>query len=305
MFIKKDLSLIIISIILLFLCFIILFNLFDKKREPFQDTHKKIAFCFLIYDSINHEELWKKFFDGADRNKYTIYIHYKENLPLKHFEDRKLANCIPTAWGDKSLIKASNLLFKTAFEDDPANYKFVLVSNSCIPLKSFDYVYDFLTKDNIGYVNEFTDINDKFKETALYAKSPDTFAKSSQWVILNRDIVEKTAFVEEEIIDNELSNIFAPDEIYYLSYIKYHRMENQVVKTPNLSSGATTFTYWKNMSYIFPKPNAEPHAYDTIDESELKYLLVEPCLFGRKFNKNCSVVIEGKNIQLYEYITYQ
>ncbi len=116
MFIKKKLyTTIIISIVLLILLFIILFNLFYKKREPFNDKPKKIAFCFLIYDSINHEELWNNFFANADRNKYTIYIHYKENLPLKHFEDNKIKNSIPTAWGDKSLVKASNLLFRTAF----------------------------------------------------------------------------------------------------------------------------------------------------------------------------------------------
>ena len=47
---------------------------------------KKIAFCFLIYDIINHEELWNIFFKNVDANKYTIYIHYKFNKPLKYFE---------------------------------------------------------------------------------------------------------------------------------------------------------------------------------------------------------------------------
>ena len=40
---------------------------------------KKIAFCFLIYDIINHEELWNIFFQNVDTNKYNIYIHYKFN----------------------------------------------------------------------------------------------------------------------------------------------------------------------------------------------------------------------------------
>jgi hypothetical protein len=42
---------------------------------------KKLAFCFLIYDVINHEELWKLFFDRVDPSKYSIYIHYKTNTP--------------------------------------------------------------------------------------------------------------------------------------------------------------------------------------------------------------------------------
>ena len=50
---------------------------------------KKVAFCFLIYDVINHEELWNIFFKNVDTNKYTIYIHYKFNKPLKYFEKYK------------------------------------------------------------------------------------------------------------------------------------------------------------------------------------------------------------------------
>ena len=57
---------------------------------------KKIAFCFLIYDIINHEELWNIFFKDIDTNLYNIYIHYKNNKQLKYFEKYKLDNCIET-----------------------------------------------------------------------------------------------------------------------------------------------------------------------------------------------------------------
>jgi len=38
---------------------------------------KKIALCFLIYDKINNEELWWDFIKNIDKNKYNIYIHFK------------------------------------------------------------------------------------------------------------------------------------------------------------------------------------------------------------------------------------
>jgi hypothetical protein len=47
---------------------------------------KKIAFLFLIYDIINLEELWNKFFLNVDKNKYTIYIHYKRKM-CKYYEN--------------------------------------------------------------------------------------------------------------------------------------------------------------------------------------------------------------------------
>jgi hypothetical protein len=308
-------SLLIISSVILFLCFIIVCNLpnyyLRNKYESLvndnqenQRPDKKIAFCFMIYDCINNEELWKKFFDSADINKYNIYIHYKHNKKLKYFEDKKIKHCIPTAWGDKSLVKASNLLFKTAFEDDLQNYKFTLISNSCIPLKSFDFIYDKLTKDNMGYINE-AKIQDYYKQFYLYKKNPDLFAKCGQWVILNRKMVEKMAFVDEDFIDITFHGMNLIDEIYYHTYIKHHGLDDQVVKTPNLSSGATTFTIWSDMTdypYLDGKDKASPYSYETISREEIDYLLSQPCLFGRKFNVNCKVLTDHNEIDLHKYI---
>ena len=108
---------------------------------------KKIAFCFLIYDSINQEEIWNGFFKNIDPNKYNIYIHYKINKPLKYFEKYKLKNCIPTKYADISLVKAQNLLLQEAINDE-YNKHMIFLSNSCIPLKSFKFIY-FQTKVNI------------------------------------------------------------------------------------------------------------------------------------------------------------
>ena len=51
-----------IIIFLLFIC-IIIYLLHIKYTENFDTSKdKKIAFCFLIYDKINNEELWYDFF---------------------------------------------------------------------------------------------------------------------------------------------------------------------------------------------------------------------------------------------------
>ena len=110
---------------------------------------KKLGFCFLIYDKLTLEELWNVFFSGVDKNKYNIYIHYKHNVPLKYFEQYKLKECIETKYADVSLIHAHNLLFKKAYDD--GCYKIISLSQACIPFKSFDYIYEFLCKDNYGH----------------------------------------------------------------------------------------------------------------------------------------------------------
>ena len=113
---------------------------------------RKIAFCFLIYDQIIHEDLWDFFFKNIDPNKYSIYIHYKTNSPLKYFEKYKLTNCIETRYENHTIPLAYNILFRAAY-DDIDNYKFMNLSDSCIPMKSFDYIYNQLTNDSLGYFN--------------------------------------------------------------------------------------------------------------------------------------------------------
>ena len=111
---------------------------------------QKIAFCFLIYDEIVHEEIWNLFFKNIDHNKYNIYIHYKTNKPLKYFEKYKLlsSECIHTQYADVSMPLALNVVLRKAFNEDSDNYKFIFVSGTCIPFKSFNYIYDVLTKDD-------------------------------------------------------------------------------------------------------------------------------------------------------------
>ena len=69
---------------LIFVLILIVFTI-EKLRKK-----RKIAFCFLIYDKINNEELWHEFFKNADQNKYSIYVHYKVDKPFKYFEKYKL-----------------------------------------------------------------------------------------------------------------------------------------------------------------------------------------------------------------------
>ena len=146
---KYELIIVIILFILLFYLYYNSYNILsfdncysDNTISHFTNITKKIAFLFLIYDIINQEELWYNFLKNIDKNKYNIYIHYKENdTKLKYFEDYKLKNCINTKWGDKSLVIAQNILLKEALKD-PSNQSFIFLSNSCIPLKSFDYIYN-------------------------------------------------------------------------------------------------------------------------------------------------------------------
>ena len=101
-----------------------------------------MVFLFFYFPYF-YEKIGDNFFKNIDKNKYNIYIHYKENKPLKYFEEYKLKETIDTCWGCLSIVQAQNLLLKHALKDDK-NQHFIWLSDSCIPLKSFDFIYNFL-----------------------------------------------------------------------------------------------------------------------------------------------------------------
>ena len=251
---------------------------------------KKIGFCFLIYDEIVLEELWNIFFKNVNPEKYGIYIHFKINKQLKYFEKYKLLNCVKTKYADITLIYAHNLLFEAALNDNCD--KIISLSQSCIPFKSFDYIYKFLTKDDFCHFNVMPDIQCFPRCVYLlnfYEKS--VIKKSSNWFILNRKTCNVILDVKKEEIKRRFSNIASPEEHFYITTIFTNNLEREIKMTPNLSNDATTFTNWPDMNYkyIF-RPNIGdrmPKHYKSISEEELKYLINSKCLFGRKFTKEC------------------
>lgn len=245
----------------------------------------KIAFCFLIYDTIYHEELWNVFFKNIDTCKYAIYIHYKHNVTLQYFEKYKLTNCIETNYANVSLIHAHNILLKKAYDDGCD--KMINLSQSCIPLKSFDHVYDFLTKDNFGHFN-VTPKSQCFPRcnNLLQYYEKDIIQKSSEWFILNREICSVIINYDTNTINQEYSNIYSPEEHYYITLIFKNNLQNQIIMTDNSPINATTFTNWEGMDYMYPSMDGLKN-YNSILKEELIYILNSKSLFGRKFNKEC------------------
>lgn len=253
----------------------------------------KLAFCFLIYDIINHEELWNIFFNNIDISKYNIYIHYKYNKPLKYFEKYKLNNCIETKYENQTIPLAYNLLFRTAYIDDD-NYKFIILSGSCIPFKSFNFIYNMLTSNNYGYFNICPQSQCFPNCNSLLNKIEKKYiSKSHNWFILNRILIEKLCFDKDDILNEYYNTIYAPAEYYYYTYIKILNMENEIITTSNSANDATTFTNWEGMLYLYPS-NKGLKNYSFISEEELLYLMNSKCLFGRKFNSECNISLYNK-----------
>lgn len=256
---------------------------------------KKIAFCFLIYDKINHEYLWKLFFNNIDPNKYNIYIHYKYDKPLKYFEKYKLNNCVSTKWGDISLVIAQNMLLKEAIKDKN-NKHMVFISNSCVPLKPFNHIYNLLDH-NYSYF-KLMPINSSFPRCNKTLQYIDKkyIKKSSQWCILNRKhsniFINSTDYLHWFNYEDTI-----PDEHCYITKLYYEGLQNElIINTEQFNS--TTFTNWsheyngyndysKNLYKYNDSTTYRLKNYNSISKSELLYLLNSKSLFGRKFTIYC------------------
>jgi len=252
---------------------------------------KKLAFCFLIYDVITLEELWEIFFDNVDPEKYAIYIHYKVQTPLKFFEQYKLTNCIETYYGDVSLIHAQNLMFAKAYEDGCD--KMINVSQSCVPLKSFDYIYYFLTKDDLCQFNVYPNQDGCFPrcDSLLQFYKKEAIQKSAQWLVLNRTVCEVILNIKKDRITRRFKPIFAPEEHFYISTVFQKGLQSEIEM--NWVHGfPTTFAFWHGMQYQYMDPSlskrlTKPKEYNSISEEELNYLLQSDSLFARKFKREC------------------
>ncbi|KAF3439477.1 hypothetical protein FNV43_RR17755 [Rhamnella rubrinervis] len=103
----------------------------------------KIAFLFLTNSDLHFAPLWERFFKG-NSNLYNIYVHADPAVnvtrPKGVFKDRFIP-AKRTYRASPTLISATRRLLATAILDDPANTFFAVVSQYCIPLHSFRYVY--------------------------------------------------------------------------------------------------------------------------------------------------------------------
>ena len=285
-------SILVVCFFLLFpFLFYLLRNINNKKENYNSKLNKKIAFLFLIYDEINNEDIWLKFLEGVDKSKYNIYIHYKTYKKSENFDKYKLTNSIPTKWGDISLVKAQNLLLKEALKD-PLNEYFIFLSNSCIPFKNFDQVYNKLSaKNNFSYFNKGND-SQLFPRCNQLLKFTDAknIKKASQWSILSRKHADLLTRDEDIYLKWYSGNddIQVPDEHAYITYLFSKGLEGELILTNNLTEGATTFTLWGDMDYKYKDntKNNNPRYYEEISDEEIDFLFNSPCFFGRKFKKD-------------------
>ena len=141
---------------------------FTVQNELLQNQFKqdKIAFLFLTRNNLKRPEIWDKFLQGNE-SRYSIYCHPKEpeNVSNELLKKNIIPEHIDTCWSCINLVEANILLMENALKD-PQNKKFILVSESCIPIVSFKIFYDMIMqndKSRIG-IHKINTTPDRYKD---------------------------------------------------------------------------------------------------------------------------------------------
>jgi hypothetical protein len=232
---------------------------------------QRIAHLFLIRKNLNHERIWKKFFQGYEKY-YNIYVHAKEPEAMASdlLQGRHIAQRCETEYGHVSLVKAEILLLQEALENKENKF-FLLHSESCVPVRSFEYIYQQLFGTGRSWLFSF-----KGDMWRYYGIKPSVvpnrfFFKSSQFFCLTRNHAQ-AVLANGGIEHWEHCN--CADEHYFPTALAMRGKLSECLRQP------LTFTEWNRKRR---ESGWGPTTYHKLSPSDLKALRRTDSLFARKF----------------------
>ncbi|CAO1946758.1 unnamed protein product [Urochloa humidicola] len=155
----------------------------------------KVAFMFLAgHGALPLAPLWERFFRGHEE-LFSIYVHASPGVAINVSEDSPFhGRQIPsqeTKWGKVSLLDAEKRLLANALLDF-SNERFVLVSESCIPVHNFTTVYGYIVGSEQSYVEVYYSNTKQCRGRYSWRMAPDItlrqWRKGAQWFELRRDV---------------------------------------------------------------------------------------------------------------------
>ncbi|KAK9097526.1 hypothetical protein Sjap_023023 [Stephania japonica] len=266
------------------------------KTPPLHSKNPKIAFMFLTPGTLPFERLWDRFFQGHD-GRFTIYIHASREKPVhvsQYFVGREIRSD-KVVWGKISMVDAERRLLANALVD-PDNQHFVLLSDSCVPLHDFDYVYNYLMDTNISFVDSFEDPgpigSGRYSEHMLPEVEKKDFRKGAQWFTMKRQ--HATVVMADSLYYTKFKLYCKPGMDGRNCYSDEHYLPTlfTMVDPGGISNWSVTHVDWSEGKWHPKSYRARDVSYElfknitSIDESvhvtsaEKKEIQIRPCLWN-------------------------
>ncbi|CAA2950492.1 uncharacterized protein LOC111412154 [Olea europaea subsp. europaea] len=267
------------------------------KTAPIVSINSKIAFLFMTPGALPFEMLWDKFFQGHE-GSFSVYVHASKDKPVhfsEYFINREIRSD-KVGWGKISMVDAEKRLLANALKD-PDNQHFVLLSDSCIPLHDFDYVYNYLMYANTSFVDCFEDPgphgSGRYSEHMLPEVEKKDFRKGSQWFTMKR----------------QHAIIIMADNLYYTKFRDYCKpgMENgrncysdehylptffHMLDPAGIANWSVTHVDWSEGKWHPRSYRAQDVTYELmsniisitanlhVTSDEMKEIQIKPCLWN-------------------------
>ncbi|CAN1243531.1 Glycosyltransferase BC10 [Linum perenne] len=169
-------------------------SLMPYKEEYPSDRVPKVAFLFLTRGPLPLLPLWERFFKGHDEY-FNIYVHTNPDYVLNVSGDSAFyGRQIPSRsvkWGTVLLLDAERRLLANALLDF-SNERFILLSESCIPVYNFPTVYKYLVNSEQGFVESYDEPSrygrGRYNRKMLPHIKLHHWRKGSQWFEMPRSL---------------------------------------------------------------------------------------------------------------------
>ncbi|KAL6176337.1 hypothetical protein ACLB2K_052971 [Fragaria x ananassa] len=197
-----------------------------KKEYPYERV-PKVAFLFMTRGPLPLMLLWERFFQGHDNKLFSVYVHvvpgYRVNASTTSPFYRREIPSQPVSWGSVTLVDAERHLLANALLDF-SNERFVLLSESCIPVYNFPTVYKYLTGSKNSFVESYDDAGrfgrGRYSRRMLPGIQLYQWRKGSQWFELGRTLA---AIIVAEVRYYTVFSKYClpacyPDEHYMATY---------------------------------------------------------------------------------------
>ena len=247
----------------------------------------QIAFLFLILDNPNFPKIWDSYFRGH-KDKYNIYIHSKQKEKTLWKSKNIIEKIQETSWGH--IVSAYIELFREAYKN-PNNMKFLTISESDIPIKSFDTFYDDCISDKRSWIKFLKIKNYNWKERINKQPNknkPKHFIKHLARFCLNREHVGELLQKSKE---KQL-------EFFYKMHVGDEFFLSVLYPINNVRDFAVVYDDWDYIEHEKQKIKNEKRKCYEIQEKTGKDMSLELKTLQNKFNniaKSPKTIVDVKD----------
>ncbi|KAF4400854.1 hypothetical protein CsatB_017178 [Cannabis sativa] len=258
----------------------------------------KVAFMFLTRGDLELAPLWDRFFKGHE-GFYSVYVHsstpsFNKTMPTKSAFYNRWIPSKEVEWGGASMVDAERRLLANALLDF-SNKRFILLSESCIPLYNFSIVYNYVMGTTKAFLEVFDSDTTVGRGRYNIKMSPlitlQQWRKGSQWFAIDRTLAM------EVVSDQKYFDLFVrfcrgrciTDEHYLPTFVNIKFGEITLNRS-------LTWVGWKASGLIQPHPRMFVREDVNIElleglrhgtKCENNWMRTNIChLFARKFAPN-------------------